>query len=53
MTPFKKREDLSIKIKAAMDNAIKKIIAEEKIRNGYLFFSDKNGNVIKVAAKDL
>lgn len=45
--------DLSDKIKKAMDEAIQKIIAEEKARNGYLVISDKKGGVIKVPAKDL
>lgn len=49
----KKREDLSNKIKAAMDKAIQKIIAEEKARDGYLVISDKKGGVIKVPARDL
>jgi len=33
--------------------AIKKVIAEEKARNGYLVISDKNGVIKKIAAKDL
>lgn len=53
MNSVKKREDLSDKIKAAMDKAIQKIIAEEKARDGYLVFSDKKGGVIKVPARDL
>ena len=48
-----KVEDLSDKIQVALDNAIKKLIAEEKARNGYLVISDKKGNIIKVPAKDL
>ena len=53
MNPDEKSEDLSDKIKAALDKAIQKIIAEEKARDGYLVISDKKGGVIKVPAKDL
>jgi hypothetical protein len=53
MNSTKKSEDLSDKIKVAMDKAIQKIIAEEKARDGYLVVSDKKGGVIKVPAKDL
>ena len=52
MNPDKKSEDLSDKIKVALDKAIQKIIAEEKARNGYLVISDKKSRVIKVPAKD-
>jgi hypothetical protein len=41
------------KIKIALDKAIQKIIAEEKVRNGYLVVSDSNGNIKKIPAKDL
>ncbi|MEP6951654.1 MAG: hypothetical protein ABI863_20345 [Ginsengibacter sp.] len=53
MNSNKKSEDLSGKIKVALDKAIQKIIAEEKARDGYLVISDKKGGVIKVPAKDL
>jgi len=53
MNSVKKSEDLSDKIKVALDKAIKKVIAEEKARNGYLVISDKKGNIKKVPAKDL
>ena len=53
MNSEKNTEDLSDKIKTVMDNAIKKIISEEKARDGYLVISDKKGGVIKVLAKDL
>ena len=53
MNPAKKREDLSGKIKIALDRAIEKIIAEEKARDGYLVISDKKGGVIKVPGKEL
>ncbi len=36
-----------------MDKAIKKVIAEEKARDGYLVVSDKKGGVKKIPAKDL
>ena len=53
MNSNKKSEDLSDKIKVALDKAIQKIIAEEKARDGYLVISDKKGGVIKIPAKDL
>lgn len=53
MNSVKKSEDLSDKIKVALDKAIKKLIAEEKARNGYLVISDKKGGIKKVPAKDL
>ncbi len=53
MNVVKKKEDLSSKIKTALDKAIQKVIAEEKSRNGYLVISDKKGNIKKVRAKDL
>ena len=53
MNAIKREGDLSDKIKIALDKAIKKVIAEEKARNGYLVISDKKGGIIKVPAKDL
>jgi hypothetical protein len=53
MNSEKKQKDLSGKIKKVMDKAIKKIIEEEKARDGYLVISDKKGGVIKVPARDL
>lgn len=53
MSTPKKREDLSPKIKVALDKAIQKVIAEEKARNGYLVISDEKGNIKKIAAKNL
>ena len=53
MKSIRKREDLSDKIKIALDKAIQKIIAEEKARDGYLVISNKKGGVIKVPAKEL
>ena len=48
-----KREDLSMKIKDALDRGIKKLLAETKATNSYLVVSDKNGKIKKIAAKDL
>ncbi len=53
MDKSKEREDLSPKIKIALDKAIQKVIAEAKARNGFLVFSDKDGNIKEVPAKDL
>jgi hypothetical protein len=53
MSSSKKREDLSPKIKVALDKDIQKVIAEEKARNGYLVISDNKGNIKKIDAKDL
>lgn len=53
MSGAKKSEDLSGKIKIALDKAIKQVIATEKARNGYIVISDKDGKVIKIPAKDL
>ncbi|HLG38463.1 MAG TPA: hypothetical protein VI461_02305 [Chitinophagaceae bacterium] len=53
MAEKKKTEDLSGKIKVALDKAIKKVIAEEKSRNGYLVVSDKKGNIKKIPASEL
>ena len=48
-----KREDLSDKIKVALDKAIEKVIAETKAKNTYLVIADKNGKIKKIPAKDL
>jgi len=53
MNSVQKSEDLSNKIKVALDKATQKLIAEEKTRHGYLVISDKKGHVKKVPAKDL
>lgn len=45
--------DLRKKIKEALDKAIKKIIAEEKARNGYLVVADKDGRIKKIPASEL
>ena len=49
----KKSEDLTIKVKAALDKAIKKVVEETKAKNSYLVIADKEGNVKKIEAKDL
>ncbi|MEO7802674.1 MAG: hypothetical protein ABIR81_11770 [Ginsengibacter sp.] len=48
-----KNEDLSAKIKVALDEAIQKVIAEAKARNGFLVISDKDGKIKKIPARDL
>ena len=53
MSSSKKREDLSDKIKVALDKAIEKVIAETKAKNAYLVIADKNGKIKKIPAKDL
>ena len=53
MNSVTKQEDLSGKIKVALDKAVEKIITQEKARNGYLIVSDKKGGIKKVPAKDL
>jgi len=53
MSIIKKREDLSDKIKVALDKAIKKVIAETKEKNSYMVVADKNGKIRKIPAKDL
>jgi hypothetical protein len=45
--------DLSAQIQVALDKAIKKLIEEEKARDGYLVRGDKDGKPIKVRARDL
>ena len=49
----KKREDLSDKIRLALDKGIKKLIAETKATNSYLVVADKDGTIKKIPAKDL
>jgi len=53
MGPSDKREDLSVKIKIALDKATQKIIAEAKASGSYIVVSDKKGGVKKIYAKDL
>ena len=40
-------------IEKGIKKAGSRLIKEEKKNNGYLIIADKNGNVIKVPAKDL
>jgi hypothetical protein len=53
MNSSKKREDLSDKIKTALEKAIKNVISETKAKNSYLVVADKKGNIKKIPAKDL
>ena len=53
MEKIKAKNDLSGKIKNALDKAVKKVIAEEKAKDGYLVVSDEAGNVKRLPAKDL
>ncbi len=53
MNNGKKREDLSDKIKVALDKAIRNVIAETKAKNSYLVIADKKGKIKKIPAKDL
>ena len=53
MSKPKKTEDLSDKIKVALDKAIAGVIAETKAKNSYLVIADKKGNIKKIPAKDL
>jgi len=53
MANKKQREDLSAKIKIALDKGIQKLIAETKAKNSYLVIADKNGNIKEIPAKDL
>ena len=53
MIEQKKSEDLSSKIKIALDKAMQKVIAETKAKNSYLVFADRDGKIKKVPAKDL
>ena len=53
MSTAKKTEDLSDKIKVALDKAIKNVIAETKAKNSYMVIADKNGKIKKIPAKDL
>ncbi len=53
MSIVKKREDLSGKIKVALDKAIRNLEVETKAKNSYLVIADKKGNIKKIPAKDL
>lgn len=53
MEKAKSKNELNDKIKIALDKAVKKIIADEKAKGGYLVVSDEEGNVKKIPAKDL
>jgi hypothetical protein len=49
----KKAEDLSVKIKEALNKGKEKLLAETKAKNSYLVYSDKDGKIVRVEAKDL
>ena len=53
MKPHTKVNDLSSKIKIALDKAIEKVIAEIKAKNSYMVVSDKKGNIKKIPASEL
>ena len=53
MDKEKKSEDLSAKIKVALDKAILGVKAEVKAKNSYMVIADKKGNIKKIPAKDL
>lgn len=53
MNTREKPGDLSTAIQIALDKAIKKVIEEEKALGGYLVIADKDGNIVKIPAKDL
>ncbi len=53
MISNKVKEDLSEKMKLGFEKARKQLIAKEKKNNGYLIVSDKQGNIKKIAAKDM
>lgn len=53
MEKVSKKNDLSEKMKHALDKAIKKIVAEQKAKDGCLVTGDENGNIKKIPAKDL
>jgi hypothetical protein len=46
-------EDLSKKLEKGFALARKRLIEYEKKNNGFLVISDENGNVKRIAAKDL
>lgn len=48
-----KLPEITQKIQAALDKAIKKVIAEEKARDGYLVIADNEGKIKKIPARDL
>ena len=53
MEKVSKKNDISKKIENALDKAVKKLIVEEKKRDGYLVTGDEAGNIKKIPAKDL
>lgn len=53
MTEIKVKQDLTLKIQAALDKATQKVIKDEKARDGNLIVSNPQGNIKKIPAKDL
>lgn len=53
MEKIQNKNDLTDKIKTALDKAVKTIIAEEKAKGGHLVTGDKEGNIKNIPAKDL
>ena len=53
MGEHKTHKDISVKIKIALEKAIKDVIAETKAKNSYLVISDRKGGIKKIPAKDL
>lgn len=47
------REDLSAQITAALEEAIRKLIAETKAKNSYLVIAEKDGTIKKIPASEL
>lgn len=46
-------DDFFDKVTKGLELAYKRLIEEKKAKNSYLVMTDKDGNVIKVPAKDL
>jgi hypothetical protein len=53
MEKVSKKNDLSDKMKKALDKATDKVIAKQKAKDGYLVTGDADGNIRKIPAKDL
>jgi hypothetical protein len=46
-------KDFFDKVTKGLELAYVKLVKEKKSKNGYIVMADKDGNVIKVPAKDL
>ena len=53
MNILKKREQLSGKIKVALNKAIQNLVTETKAKKSYLVIAGNNGKIKKIPAKDL